>query len=760
MRPERAASGLEWCMSFLYPAMLVGALGISVPIVIHLLNRYRFKVVDWGAMELLRRAVTMRARKVRLEDLLLLALRCLVILLVALALARPVLAPGGGFRVGKGSDVGAVIAIDASFSMGHKPGEQSRFDFALNRAREIGKTMASGSPVTLVFMGNRADDRTHVKFRNVGFDSGAFETALKEATPLPETLNLDVCLEDLQIMQQELDRPVRELYLITDAQITSWGPLSEKARTLLGQMGNTGPVFYFPVAAENHENVAVTRFERRSGLLRKGTTACYDVEVTNTGARRRENVQASLQLDDTVMDQRVIDRLEPGEAVTVPLFVRFEKLGVSRLTARIGNDELAEDNVRYAVADIRDKARILYVRGSFDHRGSGDADFIRTALVPQPTEALSVDTISAVELPSRKLNDYQMVVLADVPDLLDEQVRGLYYFVKQGGGLIVFVGDNVQPEIYNARFQVQDDNATSTLLPIELGDLQTDATGWSLEPAAHPLARVLTALPTEMTREVLVNRYFRGKLKEGARTALKIAGREDPLVAEKQIGQGRVVVYTTAAERSWTNLVVEPLHLMLLQEIVTYLGQRAHEQPFLVSEPLMIPLPTKEDSPLESARFLQLGGDPQGKAVTTSKKDGLTYAGLLDGADQPGLYEIRTEPPTSPLYLAVNVDARESHVEALSAAALQEAFQGLKVRLVAADNSVEATIQESRFGKQLWKELLVAALLTLLIEALLAQYFTKGKIVARAAEEGQVSSLVVPAVASVPVSAERQLASH
>jgi hypothetical protein len=752
-------------MSFLFPAMLLGTLGIAVPIVIHLLNRYRFKVVDWGAMELLRRAVTMRARRVRLEDLILLALRCLVILLIALALARPVLAPGGGFRVGSGSDLGAVIAIDASFSMGHKPGEQARFDLALARAREIGKTLSPGNPVSLVFLGDRADDRTHVKLRNVGFDAGAFEMALKEAAPLPEALNLDLCLEEVQKMQQELDKPLREVYLITDAQVSTWRPLSEKARSLLGQMAKAGPVFCVPVAADNYENVAISGFERRSGLLRRGTTACYDIEVTNTGSRRRENVQVSLQLDDAVIDERVIDQLEPGEAVTVPLFVRFDRTGVSRLTAHIGADELTEDNVRYAVADVRDQARILYVRGAFEHKSTADADFILAALVPQPTEALKVDAITAIELPSRKLADYQMVVLADVPDLLDEQVRALYYFVKQGGGLIVFLGDNVQPEIYNARLQVQDEYAKRSLLPVELMDTQADMSGWSIEAASHPLARVFKTLPVEMTREVRVMRYFRSKLSEGGRAVLKIAGRDEPLVAEKQLGRGRVVTYATAAQRSWTNLVVEPLHLMLLQEAVTYLGQRSYEQPFLVSQRLVIPLPLTESSPVESARFVQLGGDPHGKVVTTSKRDGLTFAGLLEGADRPGLYEVQTEPPTAPIYLAVNVDPRESHVQALGEAALSELFQGLKVRVVGTADRVEAAIQESRVGKQFWKELLAAALLVLLIEGLLALYFTRGKIMSRAAEENSITGsgglptgqafVSAPRLAEVPAGAGR-----
>ena len=75
-------------MDFLNPALVWGTLGVAVPVVIHLLNRFRYKQVDWAAMELLRRAMVARSQRIRIEDLILLALRCLAVLLVALAFAR------------------------------------------------------------------------------------------------------------------------------------------------------------------------------------------------------------------------------------------------------------------------------------------------------------------------------------------------------------------------------------------------------------------------------------------------------------------------------------------------------------------------------------------------------------------------------------------------------------------------------------------------------------------------------------------------
>ena len=76
-------------MSFLNPIMLFGLAAVSVPIIIHLLNRRKFQKVVWAAMKFLQISVEQNQRRMRVEDMILLALRCLLLALLALALARP-----------------------------------------------------------------------------------------------------------------------------------------------------------------------------------------------------------------------------------------------------------------------------------------------------------------------------------------------------------------------------------------------------------------------------------------------------------------------------------------------------------------------------------------------------------------------------------------------------------------------------------------------------------------------------------------------
>jgi len=193
-------------------------------------------------------------------------------------------------------------------------------------------------------------------------------------------------------------------------------------------------------------------------------------------------------------------------------------------------------------------------------------------------------------------------------------------------------------------------------------------------------------------------------------------------------------------------MVVEPgYYPLLLHEAVTYLGRQPHERAFTVGEPMMIPVPVKEDAVIASMTFQQPGAELL--RVAPVQREGQTYAELLGGPERPGFFEIRTDVPTSALFTAVNVDPRESRVQSLAESALRDAFQGLPVRLVPEGSRIELSVQESRVGKELWKGLLLAALLVLLIEGVLALHFTRRATAAKSTEGPAVPSGAVPSTA-------------
>ena len=175
-------------MSFMNPLLLLAALGIALPILAHLLNRQQVKRTDWAAMQFLNRNLRVRSRQIRLRDLLLLVLRCLALLFLVLALARPVWRGGVANWIPGEARAGVVIALDASFSMAHGGADASRFEQALDHVEVISTNMRAGDPLSLILLGGNDE----VLIRNMAFDRERFAALLQQAQVAPAGLDLDL----------------------------------------------------------------------------------------------------------------------------------------------------------------------------------------------------------------------------------------------------------------------------------------------------------------------------------------------------------------------------------------------------------------------------------------------------------------------------------------------------------------------------------------------------------------------------------------
>jgi hypothetical protein len=200
------------------------------------------------------------------------------------------------------------------------------------------------------------------------------------------------------------------------------------------------------------------------------------------------------------------------------------------------------------------------------------------------------------------------------------------------------------------------------------------------------------------------------------------------VIAEKPLGQGRVVLFGTMADRDWNNLVVETgFYPMLLHETVSFLLRQPFERPLTVSAPLVLPLPAADAN--EASVVFR---DPSGRSRSMSAvvHGGQRWA-ELEQTEQPGFYEVRYSSEVPPLVAAVNVDPREGDVHTIPVEQLNATFEGLKVRVVEEADSISTAVQEGRVGRELWKELLLLGIAALLVETFLAHWFTRKAAAAR-----------------------------
>jgi hypothetical protein len=712
-------------MAFLNSIFLWGtlaAVGVSIPIIIHLLNRYKHRQVDWAAMELLRKALTIRSRQVRIEDILMLILRCLAVLLIALALARPTITGSSGKWFGGQQQVGVVIALDASYSMGYKD-VTTRFDKAKDQARAIARTLRPGDGVTLVLLG----ETPRILLHNAGYDADDFEKTLNEKAQIkPESLNLDVCLDRVKALVGEIKGSSRECYIISDAQVASWGGVPAKSKQILTEIGKEARIFFLPASSPGTENLAIARFEHVSGAMRKGTIARYRAEVINFGRQTAKSVQVRLLANGQPADQHMIGEIRPNSTQAVDLFFRCDEPGNIRLSAELGTDALAIDNQAFAVAHVRDQVRVLCVDGSpSDQPYQGETDFLLKALLPRKTPSyasLSVERTTPSELSLRRLTDFNIIFLANVGEIRPEVAKNLRAFVEAGGGLFVFLGDRVDGIDYNRRLVSEG----VPILPAELGEVMRAPQNFAGYPIAaaskgHPLSTAVERLPADLLKETHVKMFFSAKPRAGAQVILTTAGQTAaPLLIEQSLGRGKVLLCTTSADKDWNDIVLNPVYPILLAETVNHLTQQSYETPFTVNQPLVLSIPP------ELAKGGAMIKSPLGNEsiVNVEKIEGQTVV-RFPQTDQAGIYEIKTAPDAQPLLAAFNIDTRESAIACLDKPGLSAAFTGLPIRTLTDSEDLPQSIRTLRVGREMWKVLLLLGLGLLVLESLLAHRFSK-----------------------------------
>ena len=327
----------------LNPFLLWGlALG-SVPIIIHLLNKRRYRPVVWAAMEFLMSAIQKNARRLQLRDLILMAIRTLAVICLALALARPTIAARS---IVGGAKTGAVILLDNSLSMGYTTGgtvnnrPETRFDVARKLAKSILSQLESGSWCALFTFNADVKSPIGDPSQNLGFIEQELDTA---AVLSDGSTNVEKAFEKAQQVfarHPEFQLANREVYLITDMQAY---PFS--VRSTSGSFGkmlkdlSTNAAVYIVNAGDNAvENVAVTDLSSTDTLATVDMPLNCVAKIRNFGQNDVKGLVVHFFVDPVGADDKPTQQftvdIPAGETTSVSFETKFTTGGDHRVSCQ------------------------------------------------------------------------------------------------------------------------------------------------------------------------------------------------------------------------------------------------------------------------------------------------------------------------------------------------------------------------------------------------------------------------------------------
>jgi len=726
-------NNLLLAFGFASPWLLGGLALAGIPIIIHLLHRRRFRETPWAAMRFLIEAARKNSRRIRLEQLLLLAVRAGLLVLLSLALARPY-AESLGTGGAAAAPVHRIIVLDASLSMGWNEPGTNRFERARTLARQIVDDARPGDPFNLVLIRGRAPA---VIIRQPSFQPEQVLDELDQLRATDERGDVAAALAaaaELATLLPEIPR--KQITFVSDFQRDNWrldgADPGRDAPALLAGLAQKSEVVLLDVKQETGPNAAVVSFEAGEPVPIAGRDVPLRGILRNFGDRPLAGKRVELHVDGRLADTRTVD-LPPATDVPVEFHPLFRDSGDHLLELKLDDDPLTADNRRLLALPVRDELRVLLVNGRAAGKPAEAVTFyLETVLSPSTAReswsgATRPRVISDGELAGQNLDQYDCVCLCNVRLVTEREAAILHDYVERGGGLIVWLGDRVQAENYNQMLYREGKGVLPALLHHRVGNAREarDAFGFNAENLEHPLLGRFRGNPGTGLETTLTLEYFRVSAdnRPDSQVVLRFDS-GDPAIVEAAVGQGRSVLVTTSADLSWGTWPVQRSFPPLVHEMVLYaLAGRSGERQRLVGEPIVRPVAPGE----RIATVTVTRPDGRDVPLPSATRDSAAGQMIYDETERSGAYRLNFAAPVNRAEtFAVNVDPRESDLSALEVEPLRTELATMAGGAAQADVPLPAQIDAARSGRGLAAWLLLGTLCLLFVEQVMAWRFSYG----------------------------------
>lgn len=661
-------------MGFLNPWFLAGAAAVGLPLWIHLLRQYRSTPHPFSSLMFFERRTQSSIKHRRLRYLLLLSLRILLLLMIALAFANPFVTRTTGAAEGRKM---LVIAVDNSFSMryaGHLDrAKQAALQAVSNlRPGERGQVLAVGSHIH--FMTQQVED------------ADALKAAIQSIQPSDERSSYGELARALRTLSQSVRTPI-EAHLVSDMQKSSLPPAFADLR-----LGNDTNLIFHSVADSKDPNWMVESVTAPAKIYdpKKVRVQAVIAGVGTEAAKRT----VSLVLDGKVLDSKPVD-IPAGGRASVEFLSLESPHGFHQAEIRIEpHDALSEDDRFVFAVERADPHPVLFLHTSGQQR---DELYYRSALESVPEAGFVLEPLPVEQSANQSFSKYAFVVLSDVGALPAGLESNLRAYVNGGGSLFVALGpssaalghvpvsgETIQGSSYAARDQER---------------FQTVATA----DTEHPALRRTNKLEAVQFYQLI--RVDPGQSRVIARLTNQV-----PLLLEKQVGEGRVLVFTSTFDNLSNDLPLHTSFVPFIEETAKYLGGQQGQSTNVAVDSYIELRSAKEHSAAVDVV------DPDGKHPL-SLKEATTSPSFQ--VNREGFYEIHRTNGRQEM-VAVHADRRESDLVTVP----QETLDLWRNT----GRSTEASTTTGDAGNparpwSLWRYALLLVLITAIIESLLASRY-------------------------------------
>ncbi|RIK78705.1 MAG: hypothetical protein DCC68_14625 [Planctomycetota bacterium] len=693
-------------LSAVHPWLLAGAAAIAAPIIIHLLSKRKFRILDWAAMDFLLEAERKNRRRVRLENFIILLLRCLALALIAALAARPFYQPQTAAQAaGEGALFERVFLLDDSASMQALGDDrQLVFDAAKNSLANFIEDLSQSNPgdrITVVITSNPETPLYNARFmKSTSGDASEDGVAEMSATikalePTDRVAEFDKALLAVEkLLRADSGQINRVVYVISDFRKRDWaaktGPEADRGAVQLIKKRlapHALSVQLCDVGGDKDDNLIVSNVRvlddaEQPNAWVAGVPATVVVSVKNAGRETVEDVDVELAAGDAGTQRASIKEIKAGEEQPATFRVNFtpedtgkdeEPKGANLLIrASIDRpDVLRLDNDRLLAGRVSPGVRVLIVDGDQgEDVRSSEHYFLNMVLAPTGFKTrFRVDWKSDAELEEGiQLDKYDWIFLCNLYRVPEEQVLNLDKWVRGGGGLVFALGNRIDEQYYNEKLYAEGAGLLAARLDGRQGDEEEQTwASLAIDARDHPmwtyLAQSKDARPDLGTK---VFQWWRMEVpKEQADKSTVVTARitdpdvagGTPAIVEKALGLGRATTIAIPLDADWSDWPEDGSYAIALHNLGSWLARRPRDDGALaVGQPIEMRLDAQRfrrdvrigfiPPPSREAGAGDAGNKPVAKDVKTEQaapdETGRTLEVKFVDTTATGYYEVAT----------------------------------------------------------------------------------------------------------------------
>jgi hypothetical protein len=676
-------------MTFLAPLFFVALAGLAIPVLLHLTQREKKQIVHFPSLMFVRRIPYQSVRRRKIHNWLLLFVRLTALALIVFAFARPFIGGDDGVvPAGEGARE-VVVLLDNSYSMGYG----TRWEEARAAAHaEIAKLNASDRGSIVLFSSG-----AEITLRSTA-EQDRLTASIADAKPGAASTRYAPALKVAGSILAESQLPRREVVLISDFQRAGWRG-EEGARLPQGTTLTPIPV----KGTADRPNVSVTAVSLARSTFSNQERIAVTAGLVNRTERPVSASTITLEVDGLTVATKPLD-IEPGASTSVtfePVIVNARNM---RGTVRVADDALATDNAFSFVLSPLEPVRVVVVT---DRSSTASSPYLARALAVGESPRFETTSRQAEALSDDDLRRAAVVVLNDV-SVGAPLARRLVRFVEQGGGLFVATGSRaVWP-------------ADVDLLPVTIGApvdrTRTAARVGGLE-YAHPIFEPFRAPRSGNFSSVPVYGYRNLTAADGAQVIARFDSGA-PAVVERRLGSGRVVLWGSTLDDSWSDLPKKLLFVPFVHQTMRHLARYTEPRPWLSVGQV---LDASAASTSRTADTQRVAVTPSGRRVPIEDEG----AEVMELTEQ-GFYELRGREPQDVVVVAANVDPAEADLTPMDPKEIVAAAVGAAPGTNGEGPSgVPLTTEAQEKNQRLWWYLLVAGIVLLGADTVLSNRMAK-----------------------------------